>query len=152
MPIGRGCLTASAVLVVILLGATGTSLAGGAAVINTSSRSIPLLVGDGASHPPTLAHPMTALTPLSPVQPHSHPLDRVGGDIPHDIPTNSALNLSSNWSGELDSGSGATFTEVAANWVVPAVQSSAVDTASGTWIGIDGAFAVVVDPNRNGTK
>ena len=139
--IGRGCLTASAVFLVILLGATGSPLASGAAVINTSSRSIPLLVGSGASHPPTLALPITALTPLSPAQPHSHPLDRVGGDIPHSIPTNSALNLSSNWSGELDSGTGATFTEVVGNWVVPTVQSSAIDTASGTWIGIDGAFA-----------
>jgi hypothetical protein len=141
VPIRRACLTASAVFLVILLGATGSPLAGGAAVINTSSRSIPLLIGSGASHAHALAHPITALTPLSAAQPHSHPLDRVGGDIPHDIPTNSVLNLSSNWSGEIDSGSGATFTEVAANWVVPAVQSSAIDTASGTWIGIDGAFA-----------
>jgi hypothetical protein len=84
---------------------------------------------------------MTELTPLSPAQPHSHPLDRVGGDIPLNIPTNSALDRSSNWSGELDAGSGATFTDVVGNWTVPAVQSSAVDTASGTWIGIDGAYA-----------
>jgi hypothetical protein len=65
----------------------------------------------------------------------------VGGSIPQSILTNSALNLSRNWSGELDSGSGATFSEVAGNWVVPAVQSSAIDTASRTWIGIDGALA-----------
>jgi hypothetical protein len=109
---------------VTLLGATGSPLAGGAAIINTSSSIVPT----------------TALTPLSPAQPHSHPLDRVGGDFPHDI-ANSALNLSSNWSGELDSGPGATFTEVAGNWVVPAVQPSATDRASSTWIGIDGAFA-----------
>jgi hypothetical protein len=137
--IGRVCLTASAVFLVVLLGATGSPLASGAAVINTSSS--PLLFGSGASHPPTLAHPMTALTPLSPAQPHSNPLDRVDGDIPHNVRSNSALNLSSTWSGELDSGSGATFTEVAGNWVVPAVRPSATVTASRTWIGIDGAFA-----------
>jgi hypothetical protein len=125
---------------VILLGAIGDPVADGAAVINTST-SIPLPIGGGASHPPTQAHPMTTLTPLSAAQPHSHPLDRVGGDIPHNVPTNSALNLSSNWSGEFDSGSGATFTDVVANWVVPAVKPSAIDTASSTWIGIDGVFA-----------
>jgi hypothetical protein len=141
MPIVRGCLTASAVFLVILLGATGSPLASGTAVNNNSSTSIPLLIGSESSDLPTLTHPMTARTPLSTAQPHSHPLDRVGGDIPHNNSANSALNLSSSWSGELDSGSGANFTEVAGDWVVPAVQSSTIDTASSTWIGIDGAFA-----------
>jgi hypothetical protein len=139
MPLGRGFL--GAVMLVLLLGVTGSPVAGGAAAGNTSPTGVPLLIGRGASNLPTLAHPMTALAPLSPAQPHSHALDRVDGDITHDIPTNSALNLSSNWSGELDSGSGATFTEVSGDWVVPKVSSSATDTASGTWIGIDGAFA-----------
>ena len=141
MPIGRRCLTASAVFLVILLGAMGSPLASGATVINAASRSIPLLIDSGASHLPSLAHRMTELTPLGPTQPHSNPLDRVSGDIPHEFPTYSALNRSSNWSGELDSGSGATFTEVVGNWNVPVVQASGIDTASGTWIGIDGAYA-----------
>jgi len=49
-----------------------------------------------------------------------------------------ALNLSNNWSGLIDTGTGATFTSIQGNWVVPSVQASSSDEASSTWIGIDG--------------
>jgi Peptidase A4 family/IPT/TIG domain len=138
MVISRACAAASGLLLVVLLGATGSPLSGGATVINSSSSSFPLLARSAASHPLT---PLTARTSLSPGQPQSDPLDRVGGDSANGMSTHSALNLSSNWSGEVDSGPGATFTEVAGNWVVPTVRSSAIETVSSTWVGIDGAFA-----------
>jgi hypothetical protein len=89
-----------------------------------------------------LKNQMTAVTPLHASQPRSHPLTPVGGPLPHALTThtltNGPLNLSSNWSGLFEEGSGATFTGVEADWTVPAVPSSAVDEASGTWLGIDG--------------
>src|SRR5271166_2273949 len=52
---------------------------------------------------------MSGLLPLSQAQPHSQPLERVGDPQPRDA-TGAAPSLSSNWSGLIDSGSGATFT------------------------------------------
>ena len=94
----------------------------------------------GAPQEPALARQMKGLTTLSATEPHSHPLEPVGGQHPHDV-TEGALNLTRNWSGAVDAGSTSTFTEVQGSWVVPAVQNSASDEASGTWIGIDGVEA-----------
>ena len=43
---------------------------------------------------------------------------------------------STNWSGQYSNGT--TFSSVAGDWVVPAVQPTTTSEASGTWIGVDG--------------
>ena len=72
--------------------------------------------------------------PLSASQPHTAPL-RVSGRHVHISRTTSA-QVSTNWSGLVDTG--AQFTGVSAQWVVPQVQPSSVNEVSCTWIGIDG--------------
>ena len=59
---------------------------------------------------------------------------------PHTL-TNAAIASSENWSGEIAIPSTANLTGVSGAWTVPAVQPSAIDEASGTWIGIDGVEA-----------
>ena len=56
---------------------------------------------------------------------------------PHTL-TNAAIASSENWSGEIAIPSTANLTGVSGAWTIPAVQPSAIDEASGTWIGIDG--------------
>ena len=80
---------------------------------------------------------MQALTPTSASRPHSHPFIPVGNERPHDG-TYGPTNLSTNWSGVIESGQGTTFTAIQGDWVVPGVGASTEDEDSGTWIGIDG--------------
>jgi Peptidase A4 family len=49
----------------------------------------------------------------------------------------SGSSASANWAGYEDAGTGALFTEVSANWMVPAVQTGTPGDSS-TWVGIDG--------------
>jgi hypothetical protein len=84
--------------------------------------------------------------------PNFHPLPSVAGKvIPASWPHTSALvrakrqpkpniagtSASANWAGYEDGGGGAQFTEVSANWTVPAVQTGTYGDSS-TWVGIDG--------------
>jgi hypothetical protein len=81
---------------------------------------------------------MTGLITPGRSEPHGHALiGASAGSLPHDV-TNGPLNWSSNWSGAIETGPGNVFTAVEGNWVVPAVQASATDGASASWIGIDG--------------
>lgn len=89
------------------------------------------------SLPPAESRQMDDLTPLGSAQPHGHAPIRVDGERPH-ISGQAGLNLSTNWSGEVDSGAGASFDGVEGDWVVPSVQASAADGFSATWLGIDG--------------
>ncbi len=66
---------------------------------------------------------------------HSTPLRAVPGEELPAVGTG-ATSYSTNWSGYIAGGS--TFTGVDARWSVPAVQPSAAEEASATWIGIDG--------------
>ena len=118
---------------------TATARAEGASVTTLGPHTVPKIL-NGTAHVSALAHQMTGLTALSQAQPHSHPLERVGGLQPHDM-TAGPLNLSDNWSGAVETGSPATFTGIEGDWVVPAVPDSASDEASATWIGIDGLEA-----------
>ncbi len=92
------------------------------------------------SPPPAESRQMDDLAPLGSAQPHSHAPLGVDGERPH-ISGQAGLNLSTNWSGEVDSGAGASFDGVEGDWVVPSVQASATDGFSATWLGIDGVDA-----------
>ena len=85
---------------------------------------------------PSASPPSTHLAPLSQSDPHTQPTHPIGGLKAHDV-TNGSLNLSTNWSGLVETGGSAVFSGVQGDWVVPAVHSSATDEASATWIGID---------------
>src|SRR6202050_3240774 len=110
--------------------------AAGGAPIDTGSLTIPNIRG-GSSHLAVLGHQMHALTAISASRPHSHPLIPVGNERPHDG-TYGPTNLSTNWSGIIESGQGTAFTAIQGDWVVPGVGASTEDEDSGTWIGIDG--------------
>ena len=102
-----------------------TRLASSLSVANTDSQ-------------PVAAGHETSLLPLAQSEPHTRPVTPITHLRPHtDVTTNGGLNLTTNWSGLIDTGGGALFTGVQGDWVVPAVQSSASDEASATWIGID---------------
>ena len=137
------------VLFVGILAASGSAAFAASAAAQVASVStnvtgaLPKL-HNGAVPLPALSHRMKGLSPLSLAQPHSHPLEHEGGPTFHGMtdgahgPAIGALNLSANWSGLVNAGSGAVFTAVAGDWVVPTVPVSASDEASATWIGIDG--------------
>ncbi len=57
------------------------------------------------------------------------------GGVPH-ILRGHAVSTSSNWAGEVETGS--TYTQVGAHWVVPAVVPSSTSAMASSWIGIDG--------------
>jgi Peptidase A4 family/IPT/TIG domain len=139
-------------LLISFLAATGSAAFAanaGAQVAPVSPNATTTLpkIQNGTMQLPALAHPMKWLSPHSQSGPHGHPLEGVGGLNPHAMTngvqgvTNGPLNLSSNWSGFVGAGSGATFTAVQGDWVVPSVQPSGSDEASATWIGIDGVQA-----------
>lgn len=101
------------------------------------SIGVPTLVVAGtrsAGASPTRPAPWGEPLPLSTSQPHTSPL-QVGGEHVHISQTTQA-EVSTNWSGLVDTG--AQFTGVSAQWVVPRVQPSNMSEVSCTWIGIDG--------------
>ncbi len=75
-------------------------------------------------------------TPVSPTLPHTNPGHFVTPRGSHASGGSYAAE-STNWSGQIASGT--TFTRVSGDWVVPTVQSTEVEEASATWIGIDGS-------------
>ena len=123
-------------VLVVPVAVSVTRGAAGGTSIGTGSLTIPAIRG-GSSHLAVLGRQMHALTPVSASRPHGHSFIPVGNQRPHDGeygPT----NLSTNWSGIVESGSGTTFTAIRGDWVVPGVAASTEDEDSGTWIGIDG--------------
>ena len=76
-------------------------------------------------------HPSSISTARS----HSAPADWTSPPRPH-VPGGVYAAESTNWSGEIATGT--TFSSIAGNWVVPAVQPAASFEASSNWIGIDG--------------
>ena len=67
--------------------------------------------------------------------PHPEPARRIAGShLPH--ANSNAAYVSTNWSGLVDTG--AQFTSVSAQWVVPQVHPSSISEYSSTWTGIDG--------------
>jgi hypothetical protein len=121
---------------------SGASASGAEADVSPVSSFAPSTippVHDGAAPVTALSHQMRGLTSLNQPKPRGHAVERVGGLTPHNGTSEEGpLNLTSNWSGAVEAGSAATFTEVEGDWVVPAVSNSVSDEASGTWIGIDG--------------
>ena len=75
------------------------------------------------------------ITSVSSSQLHTNPGQFVTPLEPHATGGTYAAR-SINWSGQI--ASGATFTGVQGNWVVPAVQATQSSESSATWIGIDG--------------
>jgi hypothetical protein len=137
--LGRLSLGALLVGTLALAGSTvAAPRAGGSikSVVPQTSSTTPG-VRDTAELLPRLGYQMTDLVPVGGVQPYSHTLERADGVQPH-TDTEEAPDLSRNWSGLVEMGSGATFTSVQGDWVVPGVKASSGDKASGTWIGIDG--------------
>jgi len=86
----------------------------------------------GAS--PTRPAPWGEPHPLKASRPHTAPLRVTGRYVP--IARTTSAQVSTNWSGVVDTG--AQFTGVSAQWVVPQVQPSSMNEVSCTWIGIDG--------------
>jgi len=76
---------------------------------------------------------------LTPSQLHTQPLDSVPTDGPHAAGARDVAQ-SRNWAGVIDADSdlASQFTDVSANWTVPAVQPTENPEASATWIGLDG--------------
>ena len=66
--------------------------------------------------------------------PHTAGLVRAGKPV---RPALSGTSASANWAGYEDTGAGAQFSEVSADWTVPAVQVGTYGDSS-TWVGIDG--------------
>ena len=119
---------------------TLTSTAEGAILPAHSDATSAPTVPSATTPLPAEGRPMSVVAPTNSAQPETHALIPVSGERPH-VATQAGLNLSTNWSGEIASGSGASFTGVEGEWVVPSVQASAGDEYSSTWIGIDGVDA-----------
>ena len=93
--------------------------------------------------------------PLSASQPHTEPARSVLGGHAH-IAGSMSAHAYANWAGLIDTG--AQFTGVSAQWVVPQVQPSSINESSATWLGIDGATntsliqtGTTQDSSSNGT-
>ena len=115
-------LSATALVAVGLGLVMGTSVAGAQAAPSTTVAAHPWVeIGQG--------------TPVSAAQPHTNPGHFVMPAHPH-VASGSFTNESTNWSGQI--ATGATFTGVEGEWVVPTVQPTQYPGASATWIGIDG--------------
>ncbi len=93
----------------------------------------------------TKGHAVGASAPLAPwgdgivagvnpdVEQHTPPT----AQLSHIAGLTEGVATSSNWSGLVDTGT--TFTGVGAQWTVPSVPGTQSDTASGSWVGVDGA-------------
>jgi hypothetical protein len=68
---------------------------------------------------------------------HTQPEHLLTGPRPHIAGGSSFASESSNWSGQIATGT-TPFTGVTGNWTVPSVQATQYSGASSTWIGIDG--------------
>jgi hypothetical protein len=146
-----GCVVAVLLGLVTLAGQVGASASApmrssaGSASRPTLAYNDPVSFGVRQVHglttrPSPEARHMARMSALSPDSPHTQTLTSVRTAESHPVRngvTSSAL-ASANWSGLIDNGPGASFTEIQGDWTVPAVVSSAGDEASGTWIGIDG--------------
>jgi hypothetical protein len=129
-------------LTISIVALSGSAFVSTAAGADSSSISDPTpasvtQIHEGAEQPLGLQRQVSGLVPLGELKPRSEPLERMAGPQPF-ATTKAGLNLSNNWSGLIDSGSGAAFTSIQGDWVVPRVHASSSDEASGTWIGIDG--------------
>ncbi len=80
-------------------------------------------------------HHATALAGTTFSSYNSHRLVLAGGGTAH-VASRSFTATSINWSGYIEHGG--PFTSVSGKWVVPAVQATPDDEATGSWIGIDG--------------
>ncbi len=78
--------------------------------------------------------PLSAGKPVPASWPHTAPLVRAVST--HQLVRDGVV-ASENWSGYVDSGSGAAFTGASGSWTVPAVQAGTSGDSS-TWVGIDG--------------
>jgi hypothetical protein len=94
-------------------------------------------VDHSGPRPGVAASPSSGAPTPAALIPHSQPIHWASSPVPHESGTaHETTQKSTNWSGYIDSGP--TFSEVTANWVVPAVQASQASQYSSTWIGIDG--------------
>ena len=130
-------LTATIILSGCAAVAAGPEAEAATKVISAPASIAPPEVDQAAKQLPGLEHQLSWLSPAGDSQPHSQAMEGAGGLQPH-AGTAGALDLSDNWSGFVDKGSGTTFTSVQGDWEVPGLQDSSSDEASGTWIGIDG--------------
>ena len=137
--VARGSLGILTISILVLSGSAFVPASAGAGVSSASDATpgTTAEIDNGAGPLLGQQDQMSGLEPLGQAQPHSQPLEHVAGPQPHDVP-GASPSRSDNWSGLVDTGSAATFTSVRGDWVVPRVQGSSQDEASGTWIGIDG--------------
>ena len=113
-------------------------LGGASAVVLVPSSAV------GASASPAAPSPLVATTwghteALTPSQLHTQPLDLVPTDRPHAGGARDVAQ-SRNWAGVIDDDNdlSSQFTNVSADWTVPAVEPTENPEASATWIGLDG--------------
>jgi hypothetical protein len=110
---------------IVMILATLFVLAGAAVSFSTSAHA--------AAAPPSSLQQGAGTQPGG--QPDSAPVHLVPTAGPHIAGTTETAE-STNWSGYIETG--AQFTGVSAQWVVPTVQPSQASEYSATWIGIDG--------------
>jgi hypothetical protein len=103
-----------------------------------SPAHVPLVAGQAALSQLQLGH----VTPLSTARPVPASWPRPGNPLAVGSAGGQAYLSkplkSTNWSGYIDTGKGADFSQVAGSWTVPAVQPGPSGFSS-SWIGIDGA-------------
>ena len=128
---------ALATALVAVLSIQGTSTAGASATLvpargKVHIRAVTAVPGQRGTNFHAFPPAVGKVIPAS--WPHTAGLVRAGRP---DRPGISGTSASANWAGYEDTGAGAQFTEVSANWTVPAVQAGTYGDSS-TWVGIDG--------------
>jgi hypothetical protein len=88
----------------------------------------------GLTAPPR-ALPLSTARPIPSSWAHPEPQRPAPGRQAAD---ETSLQESANWSGYIDAGTGAKFTEVRGTWAVPGVANLSASGDSSTWVGIDG--------------
>ena len=132
-----GALTATTRTTTATTGATPAANA--VAPVTTSVREAAL----GAPATSRTVLPLSEGHRLAPSWPRPGPMAPAPGDASRppqgadEYQGGLAAQVSANWSGYVDSGEGADFTQVSASWTVPAVGASTPGD-SATWVGIDG--------------
>ena len=128
---------ALATALVTVPGAEGISSAGASPALLPAAGKVhikALAAASSQSGPNFHAFPAAGGKVIPASWPHTGALVRAKKRPQPDI---SGTSASANWAGYEDTGGGAQFTEVSANWTVPAVQTGTYGDSS-TWVGIDG--------------
>src|ERR1700677_4918396 len=111
--VARGSLGILTISILVLSGSAFVPGGAGADISSTPDGTPGSIaeIDNGAGPLLGLQHQVSGLEPPGQAQPHSQPQEPVDEPQPHDV-TGPAASLSNNWSGLVDTGSGATFTSI----------------------------------------